>query len=92
MPTYTFQKVELYGEKTVKCSECGKRLRRRTTFFQTLNPYNKNADGQPKSRDEIYAELRVKREQWNKAPEQCQPCYAEARAKRRAEQEEGDAS
>jgi hypothetical protein len=41
--------------------------RRRTQtrkFYQTLNPWNKNAAGQPKSREEILAELIVERDAW----------------------------
>jgi hypothetical protein len=74
MPTYTFEKVEHPAQKNTKCIGCGKRLRRRTTLYQTLNPFNKNAQGQPKSRQEIYAELEAKAERWLTAPEWCEPC------------------
>ncbi|WP_055566008.1 hypothetical protein [Streptomyces atriruber] len=64
MPTYTFEKVELYGEKRVKCTVCGKAMKRRTTVYQTLNPFNKTDDGKVKSRSQILAELRVKLDAW----------------------------
>lgn len=41
------------------------RIRQRTRkFSQTINPWNKNAAGQPKSREEIWGELKAERELW----------------------------
>ncbi|MGW2740552.1 hypothetical protein ACWC4D_40965 [Streptomyces sp. NPDC001288] len=75
MPTYRFQEVPLHGTKTVQCSGgCGKKLRRQRKFFQTLNPFNKAADGRPKTVQQIYAELTEQAEQWKAAPETCRSC------------------
>lgn len=73
MPTYTYEKVEHPVSKTAKCVECGKRLRRQTTVSQTLNPYNKNANGRVKTRQEILAELAVKAKEWQDEPVWCPP-------------------
>ncbi|TDR82163.1 hypothetical protein [Paludibacterium purpuratum] len=60
----TFVKVTLTATRTWKDPATGKRRSQTKTFFQTLNPFNRNADGQPKTRDEIYVELRAESEAW----------------------------
>ncbi|MBY6273545.1 MAG: hypothetical protein CW346_15210 [Bacillaceae bacterium] len=70
----TFEVVRLYGRKQVKCQNCGRRVTRSKEFSQTINPFNKNADGEPKNRYEITAELRQEREEWLKQPELCRRC------------------
>lgn len=67
----TFDKVELRGTKSGKCVSCGKRRRRATTVYQTLNPFNKGTDGLPKTREQIYVELREKLSEWRKQPIDC---------------------
>jgi hypothetical protein len=65
MSTYTFQEVTRREQRRIKCEGgCGKTLTRTQTFMQTLNPFNKNADGELKSRQEINAELKVEAEAW----------------------------
>jgi hypothetical protein len=58
-----FEVVHIRAERRWKCT-CGKRVTRAKKLFETLNPYNKNARGQPKTRDEIYASLRAKEKRW----------------------------
>lgn len=65
---YTFEKVPLTVTRTGKCTVCGKRAQRAATFYQTINPYNKDKDGNPKSYGVIYRELRVKADAWRKTP------------------------
>lgn len=60
----TFNVIKDRASKSGKCRECGKRCSRSKTFEQTLNPWNKNKDGQPKTTDEIRAELRVSVKTW----------------------------
>lgn len=75
MPSYTFDEVALTGNKTVECSGgCGRKLKRQKKFSQTLNPFNKNADGLPKSTAEIHAELRKDIVKWKKLPVTCKHC------------------
>lgn len=64
MPTYTFSEVKLPEKRSLKCRECGKRFTRSMTFMQTLNPFNTNAEGFPKSYPEIRAELRAEADAW----------------------------
>jgi hypothetical protein len=64
MTTYSFQRVNLPAEQAGKCPVCAKRVVRRQTFWQTINPWNKNAEGQPKTYDEIRVDLRAERDAW----------------------------
>lgn len=71
----TFDEVSLPAEKTVKCSGgCGRRLKRRRKFWQTLNPYNKNEKGIPKERQEIFNELVIQATEWRGESEICIHC------------------
>jgi predicted unusual protein kinase regulating ubiquinone biosynthesis (AarF/ABC1/UbiB family) len=75
MPTYRFQEVPLYANKTVTCfGGCGKKLRRQRKFCQTINPFNKDENGRPKTSQQIYAELSEEAKQWKAAPETCRDC------------------
>jgi uncharacterized C2H2 Zn-finger protein len=75
---YTFEVVKWQASKTVKCPSCKKMLRRSKTFEQTLNPFNKNAAGVPKSRTEILMELKDGAAVWTAKQEHCQACLAPA--------------
>ncbi|QKW31451.1 hypothetical protein HUT11_35400 (plasmid) [Streptomyces seoulensis] len=76
MPTYRFQEVPLYANKTVPCAGgCGKKLRRQRKFAQTLNPFNKDAEGRPKTSQQIQAELSQQAKEWKSAPETCDACF-----------------
>jgi len=72
--TTRFQEVKLTGRKTVNCPKCNKKLKRQRTFWQTLNPFNKNKDGEIKNSDNIYHELQAEIIKWQKAPELCSDC------------------
>lgn len=64
---YTFDSVKLNVKKSGKCL-CGKRLTRSYTFEQTLNPFNKNDRGFPKTSAEIMTELKAEAEVWQQEP------------------------
>lgn len=88
MTLYTFREVSRHVEKSGKCAICGKPAKRSEKLFQTINPFNTNAAGVPKSRDEIYAELNVKAVEWRAAPVKHQKCEdAERNAAWKAERE-----
>jgi len=77
MPSETirFESVTWPVAKTVPCrGGCGRKLRRSTTLAQTINPWNKNAEGQPKSQQEILAELRAEAEAWHPRNDVCTHC------------------
>lgn len=63
-----FELVKLYATKSGRCPKCGKRAIRTTTFSQTLNPFNKNTEGRPKTRKEIWEDLENERNTWMKLP------------------------
>ncbi len=69
MTTYRFREIKHQASKSLPCPACGRKLRRQRTFSQTLNPFNKNADGQPKTELEIVRELHTTAIQWETEPE-----------------------
>lgn len=74
MPTYRFQEITHQVTKSVPCTVCGKRVRRQRTFFQTINPFNKNAEGQVKTLPEIMRELVAEGTDWQAEPETHSKC------------------
>lgn len=64
MTVYRFQEITRRAKKRVTCGGCGKKMTRQTTFMQTLNPFNKNADGDPKTVQEIHVELGKEAADW----------------------------
>lgn len=48
--------------------EDGKKRQQTRKFEQTLNPYNRDANGLPKSREQIWAEIRAQGDAWLKEP------------------------
>ncbi len=63
-----FNEVSTFGEKSGKCVVCGKTTKRREKFFQTLSPFNKNKEGDLKTREEIHDELQIERKDWLEKP------------------------
>lgn len=53
---------EIKSKQTVKvlCRVCKKKIQRVLSASQTENPYNKNKEGNPKSRSEIQGEVYAK--------------------------------
>lgn len=77
--TISFQEVTLRGTKSVKCAgDCGRTLKRQRKFWQTLNPFNKNASGQIKGVAEIRVELESERKGWLQDSEFCKHCEVNA--------------
>jgi len=74
----TFENVEIKGTKTFVCADCGKTRSRTEAFSQTINPFNINASGEPKSRSEITTEIIADRDAWKPGP----TCGCKARAGR----------
>lgn len=66
--TWRFEVVKHLAVKTFRCPTCGRPGRRQRTFRQTINPFNKNADGQVKTRAEIMVELKVQAAEWERTP------------------------
>lgn len=65
MTTIRFQEIKQTAKRRIDCAGgCGKRLTRQRTFTQTVNPFNRNQDGHPKSIPEIREELRATAAKW----------------------------
>lgn len=64
MTQIKFEEVTRPVTKRVDCRVCGKKITRSTTLSQTISPFNKGADGQPKTREEIRAELKAQAGTW----------------------------
>jgi hypothetical protein len=47
----------------------GHKRRKTKKFWQTVNPYNKNDDGSPKTGKQIYKELCLEMDEWLNASE-----------------------
>ena len=62
MATIRFQEVKLKATK--RWRENGKQRQETKVFMQTINPFNKDADGMPKTREQILAELYHERAEW----------------------------
>ena len=73
----TFQKVTRMGEKNLPCHECGKKVRRKTTIEHTINPFNRRADGTPKSCTEVLEDVYAELKEWMAKPEVCTKCRNE---------------
>jgi hypothetical protein len=75
----TFPEVALRSTKSGRCA-CGKRRQRSEKFFQTINPFNVNALGKPKSAAEITEELKQERDTWRQEPITCDQCKSKSAA------------
>lgn len=71
---WTFPVVTLHAYKRVRCAKCRKWVRRERTFYQTINPLNVDADGVPKTRHAIVAELKAEGAAWDRERELCTRC------------------
>jgi len=60
----TFDAVKRQAIRAGYCPVCGRRTTRQVTFEQTINPYNLNADGRPKTWREIEVELEERARAW----------------------------
>jgi hypothetical protein len=55
---------EISVKATRRWIQGGRRRQETRTFMQTVNPFNKNADGTVKTREQILAELHAERSAW----------------------------
>lgn len=77
--TMRFEEVALHGQKNGACDVCGKTCSRKQKFYQTINPFNKNQDGLPKNRNEIYEELKIQSSLWKAEPIRHAKCEQSAK-------------
>lgn len=56
--TIHFEPVRLRQTIGYKCTDCGKSRTKVVCVEHTVNPFNKNADGIPKTREEVWGDVR----------------------------------
>lgn len=52
--TINFREIVGREKYTVTCTSCGKTLTRTAKVVQTVNPFNKNADGSVKTANQVF--------------------------------------
>ena len=65
-----FEQVQVRARKSFRCA-CGKRLIRSKRFWQTVNPWNLGASGEPKTCREILDQLHEERNEWMRTIDPC---------------------
>lgn len=70
----TFDKITAQGRASFKCAKCGKKRTRTKSFWMTQNPFNKDANGIPKSREQVFADVRAEAAKWSKETNVCAAC------------------
>lgn len=64
MARITFQAVRRSRTKRGTCPVCGKPTVRTRVFEHTINPFNLNAEGLPKTPEEVLAAVRAEADAW----------------------------
>lgn len=64
MTSVTFNFFGYKKTRKGKCAVCGKRMQETRDFKQSLNPYNRNADGTQKSVADILRQEQEKYDAW----------------------------
>lgn len=68
MTVYKFSGPSIRAERRGKCPVCGKTTKRSRTFERTVNPFNKDENGVPKTYERVYADTRAEAEAWSPEP------------------------
>lgn len=74
MTTYRFTEVSVRAQKVLPCPSCSRQVRRSTTITHTINPFNRNSDGLPKSYAEVRADVDALAAAWKSLPVLCGAC------------------
>lgn len=72
--TTRFEQVKYPASKKGQCSKCKKSRTRSKTFIHTVNPFNKNKAGVPKSYAEVREDVKKEAEKWKAEPLVCAGC------------------
>ena len=63
--TVRFREVKATAKRTGKCPHCSRRVTRSRSFTQTVSPFNKNADGTPKTWAEVRQAVDAEAARWD---------------------------
>ena len=74
MTKYVFNEVKVSKKVKKPCTACGKVAQRTFTAMQTINPFNRNAAGVPKTSVEIGKEIHTELEVLLAQPFVCKSC------------------
>lgn len=72
--TIHFEQLQRWATRSGRCTNCQKRRTRSTRIWATLNPFNLNSRGEPKSRVEVVADLDRRVKEWRAKPFLCATC------------------
>lgn len=72
--THIYEVVKLGASKSCKCSVCGKSMKRSRSFEGTINPFNRNADGSVRNREQILEGLKLEAKAWEGEAETHEKC------------------
>lgn len=62
--TTTYERVKWTRTKVVECPRCYGKRRAQKTFHQTVNPFNKNDDGTPKTYQQVLESVQAQADAW----------------------------
>lgn len=66
----TYQRVRVQQQREGYCPICGGKVTRSKTFEQTVNPWNRNADGTPKTAREVLIAVQAVAAEWHPSIEE----------------------
>lgn len=66
--TVTYDQVKARATRSGYCPVCKRRTKRTQAFVQTVNPFNLNADGNPKTYEEVQREVNREAREWEPEP------------------------
>ena len=66
MTVHRFYEISAQGLQVGRCTVCGEHTRRSRKFWQTENPFNKDAAGQVKTARQIRSEVTAEAGEWSK--------------------------
>lgn len=64
MTLHTFESIRVRRTKRGKCPGCGKTTSRTRVFEQTVNPFNRGADGEAKTSSEVREAVEADADAW----------------------------
>jgi len=68
MTVHKYTGPSVQAVRRAPCRICGQRMTKRRTFSATVNPFNKRADGTPKTFTEVLADVQNQADAWQPDP------------------------